>query len=104
MAEITIEWPAELNEHGRELLWFGSWLVGDDGTEGAAFYSGRGGAREAYPVPPAASGLRIRKWPNEGFDPEYADVLSFDGVFELRADSLDFDVRQKFSMLPEEFA
>lgn len=102
MRELTIDWPHEVNEQGRQMLWFGSWLVGDGGSEGEWFYSGRGGERASYRVPATVSGVRIRKWPNEGFDAEYADVLSAD-VRELTPASLDFDVRQQFSMLDEDF-
>jgi hypothetical protein len=103
VTEITVNWPAERNEHGRPMLWFGSWLVGADGGEGSWFYSGRGGARERYPVPANATGVRIRRWPNEGFEPEYADVFDPAPTAEIRAGDLDFDTRQQFSFLAEDF-
>lgn len=103
MRELTVHWPKEMNEHGRQMLWFGSWLVGEAGAEGGWFYSGRGDERGVYSVPVAVSGVRIRRWPNEGFDAEYADVLAHD-VPEIVPDSLDFDVRQRYSMLDEDFA
>jgi hypothetical protein len=99
MASITVSWPAEINEHGRPMLWFGSWLKGDDGAEGAWFYSGRGGERSSYSVPAWATGVRIRRWPNEGFDAEYADLFVFEHSREVAADSLDFETRQRFSRL-----
>ena len=92
-----------MNEHGRQMLWFGSWLVGDGGAEGQWFYSGRGGERGVYSVPVAVSGVRFRRWPNEGFDAEYADVLASD-VPEIAPAELDFDIRQRYSMLDEDFA
>jgi len=103
MPEIDVTFPAERNEHGRPMLWFGSWLVGDAGGEAGWFYSGRGGVRNHHPIPPEATGLRIRRWPNEGFEPEYADILSLDSLRELRAGDLDFDSRQRFSLLTEDF-
>jgi hypothetical protein len=104
MADITIDWPAQRNEHGRPLLWFASWLVGDDGSEGEAIYNGRGGEQTRCPVPRAAIGLRIRRWPNEGFDAEYVDLIPVNGTGTIHPDQLDFDVRQRFSLLPEDFA
>ncbi|MCC7364336.1 MAG: hypothetical protein IT303_08170 [Dehalococcoidia bacterium] len=103
MGEITVEWPAQENEHGGRLLWFGSWLVGESGAEGEWFYTGRGGVRETYRVPPVASGVRIRRWPNEGLDAEYADVVGLGGLARLCPERLDFDVRQRFSRLPVDF-
>ncbi len=99
MSTITIAWPAELNEHGRPMLWFGSWLKGDDGAEGEWFYSGHGGLNDAYPVPAWATGLRVRRWPNEGFDAEYCDLLNLGEQCEIAAGSLDFEAPQRFSRL-----
>jgi hypothetical protein len=103
MPRITVDWPSELNEHGRTMLWFGSWIVGRDGTEGQWFYNGRGGTREQYEAPPRAIGVRIRRWPNEGFDAEYADLLSLDGLDTIAPRDLDFDTRQELSLLPPDF-
>ena len=97
MGSITVRWPAELNEHGAPLLWFGSWLTGNSGFEGSWFYSGRGGEHAEYPVPPEATGMRIRRWPNEGLDAEYSDVLTLDRLAELAPATLDFDAPQPFS-------
>ena len=99
MHELVVTLPEETNEHGDRMLWYGSWLVGADGVEGEGFYSGRGGGVGRYTVPSAAVGLRMRRWPNEGLEPEYADVLDLARVRELGAGDLDFDVRQRFSML-----
>ena len=88
---ITVRWPAELNEHGAPLLWFGSWLTGSTGAEGSWFYSGRGGEHAEYPIPAEATGLRIRRWPNEGLDAEYSDVIALDKLSELLPAALDFD-------------
>lgn len=99
MPGITIEWPAELNEQGRPMLWFGSWLIGDDGAEGAWFYSGKGGEVGEYPIPAGVTGLRIRRWPSDGLDAEYADVLGLAGAPNLVASALDFDREQPFSLL-----
>jgi hypothetical protein len=101
MASITVVWPDTANEHGGRTLWFGSWLTGNQGFEGAWFYSGRGGERTNYQIPPDATGLRIRRWPNEGLDAEYADVLVQEAPPSLSADQLDFDAPQPFSLLPE---
>ena len=99
---MTVHWPREVNEHGQPMLWFGSWLVGDGGAEAGWFYSGRGDERGVYNIPQAVSGVRIRRWPNEGFEPEYADVLAVD-VREIQPASLNFDIRQRYSMLDEDF-
>ena len=99
MAEIAILWPAEQNEHGEQMLWTGSWLVGSQGEEGEGIYSGRGGQRCSYQVPGAATGLRIRRWPNEGLEAEYVDVLDVHGPIEVAPARLDFDKRQPFSRL-----
>jgi hypothetical protein len=100
MSELAIAWPAEQNEHGGQMLWAGAWLVGGAGEEGPAIYSGRGGEAGRYRVPAAATGVRIRRWPNEGLEPEYADVLDLNGN-ELRPEHLDFDRKQPFSRLQE---
>ncbi len=100
MYAITVSWPAEINEQGRPMLWFGSWLRADEGAEGDWFYSGRGGESSAYPVPEWATGLRIRRWPNEGFDAEYCDLLDLHALAEVAAGSLDFESPQRFSRLP----
>ncbi len=102
MPDLTIDWPVDENEHGEQMLWAASWLVGAAGEEGAAIYSGRGGEQRCYAVPTVATGVRVRRWPNEGLEPEYADVLSLTGMGGLRPAQLDFDVRQPFSMLVEE--
>ena len=99
MQELVLILPDELNEHGEQMLWHGSWLVSDDGVEGDAFYSGRGGVTGRYALPAAAVGLRVRRWPNEGLEPEYADVLDLAHRRELRGSDLDFDVTQPFSRL-----
>lgn len=100
-ASIRIEWPAVENEQGRPMLWFGSWLTGTEGQEGGWFHSARGAAAGEYPVPAQATGLRIRRWPNDGLDAEYADVLEL-GITHLVATELDFDTRQQYSLLPVE--
>ena len=84
------------------MLWFGSWLAGTDGSEGAWFYSGRGGDVLSYDIPSSATGLRIRRWPNEGLDAEFADIMSLPQNGDvLVVEDLDFDTRQPFSSLPE---
>ena len=99
MSEMAVEWPVQENEHGERMLWFGSWLVGEAGAEGAWFYSGRGGAHERYAPPAEATGVRIRRWPNEGFDAEYVDVLDLAAAGALRPAELDFDQPQRYSLL-----
>ncbi len=104
MGSITVRWPKELNEHGSPLLWFGSWLTGNAGFEGGWFYSGRGDEFAEYPIPAGATGLRIRRWPNEGLDAEYSDVLALDRLSELMPSTLDFDTPQPFSRFASEHA
>lgn len=99
LAEVAVTWPICQNEHGGHMLWYGSWLVGQDGAEGRGFYSGRGGTVASYPVPAGAIGLRVRRWPNEGLDPEYADVLAPAVPARVAAGDLPFDDRQHFSLL-----
>jgi hypothetical protein len=98
-AEIEFTFPPGLNEQERPMLWFGSWLIGDAGEEGPWFHSGRGAASGRFPVPPAATGLRIRRWPSDGFDAEYADILSLDGLTTVDAATLEFDREQAHSLL-----
>lgn len=81
------------------MLWFGSWLTGDDGSEGQWFYSGRGGESQTYAVPAWASGLRVRRWPNEGFDAEYFDLTDLESLREVAPTPADFDEPQRFSRL-----
>ena len=99
MAEVAIRWPVDTNEHGDRMLWAGSWLGGGDGEEGPVIYSGRGGEHGCYTIPDTATGVRIRRWPNEGLDAEYADVLDLNGTGEVRPDRLDFDAPQPYSRL-----
>ena len=99
---IRIRWPEVPNEQGRPMLWFGSWLTGGHGEEAEWFHSSRGGAAGTYDVPPHATGLRIRRWPNDGLEPEYADLLDLRALTDLVATDLDFDTRQRFSLLPME--
>jgi len=100
MLELVLTLPDELNEHGESMLWYGSWLVSADGVEGDGFYSGRGGVTRRYVTPPAAVGLRVRRWPNEGLEPEYADVLDLTHLHVLCASDLNFDAAQRHSRLP----
>lgn len=99
MHELVVTLPEEINEHGGSMLWYGSWLVSEDGIEGDGFYSGRGGVSHRYAVPSSAVGLRVRRWPNEGLEAEYVDVMGLTRVRELCAGDLDFDVTQPFSRL-----
>jgi hypothetical protein len=101
MPELAIRWPVEQNEHGGRMLWAAAWLVGHTGEEGGAIYSGRGGEVARYAVPSTASGVRIRRWPNEGLEPEYVDVFDLNGG-ELHPERLDFDQPQPFSRLMSE--
>jgi hypothetical protein len=103
MTEINISFPYVLNEQGRPMIWFASWLVGDDGSEGPWIHSDRGAAEVRVTPPPSATGLRIRRWPNDGFDAEYADILDLSGLRDVDAGALDYDRRQKFSLLAEDF-
>jgi hypothetical protein len=100
MPELGVTWPVEQNEHGDQMLWAGAWLVGGVGEEGEAIYSGRGGERSRHPIPAGATGMRIRRWPNEGLEPEYVDVLDLTLVEDLRPEQLDFERPQPFSRLP----
>ncbi len=99
MGQVTVDWARVFNEHGYPMLWFGSWLVGSDGSEGSWFYSGRGGLLDSYDIPNGATGVRIRRWPNEGFDAEYTDLVDLSHGVTIRSDELDFDTRQEFSRL-----
>jgi hypothetical protein len=103
MTDISISFPYVLNEQGRPMIWFGSWLVGDDGTEGPWFHSDRGSADVRVSPPAGATGLRIRRWPNDGFDAEYADILDLSTTVDIDANELDYDSRQRFSLLAEDF-
>ena len=98
--DLEIDWPDLSNEHGAPMLWFGAWLVGDQGVEGDWFHSGRGGARTEHAVPPEATGVRLRRWPNEGLAPEYADLIPVPAGQVDTADVL-FEREQPFSLLPE---
>jgi hypothetical protein len=103
---ITVHWPDSLNDFGRPMLWMASWLIGGAGEEGDWFFSGRiadanSGSDEGvgpHTVPAEATGIRVRRWPDEEFSPEYADVIP------LRSDTIDietlaFDRRQIHSRL-----
>jgi hypothetical protein len=103
MRQVVVHWPADRDEHGGKMLWFGSWLVGAEGAEAGWFYSGRGGESGSYEIPAEATGIRVRRWPNEGLEPEYADIVPLNGAGELSAGDLDFDHRQQFSRLPADF-
>lgn len=96
--ELTVDWPDLVNEDGAPMLWFGAWLVGDRGDEGVWFHSGRGGAHTAHDVPAEATGVRLRRWPNEGLAPEYTDIIP---VPEGALDAADasFEREQPFSRL-----
>jgi len=85
------------------MIWFASWLVDDDGGEGGWVHSARGAARLEVSVPSDATGLRVRRWPSDGFDAEYADLTDLGSVNHIDAGALDFDVRQRFSLLAEDF-
>jgi hypothetical protein len=103
MTHINLSFPYVLNEQERPMIWFASWLVGDDGTEGAWFHSDRGSAEVRVTPPAGATGIRIRRWPNDGFDAEYADILDFRGMSDIDAGELEYDRRQQFSLLAEDF-
>lgn len=98
---VAFEWPALPNEHGGQMLWFASWIVGPQGEEAEWFYSGRGGEHTLVEVPPQATGVRIRRWPTEGFSAEYVD-LHLEGLDRVYPEHLDFDVRQDYSLLAED--
>jgi hypothetical protein len=102
--KIDIEWTVLPNEHGGCVLWFGAWLVGDEGGEGRWFYSGRGGEQSRLVPPPEATGMRILRWPHDGLDPEYVDLLFDDGRLPapISTADLNFDVPQPHSRLPAE--
>jgi hypothetical protein len=101
MPGLTVTFPFVLNEQERPMIWFAAWLVGHEGVEGDWIHSARGAAEVTVGVPPEATGLRIRKWPNDGFEAEYVDLLDLTGVTHVDAGALDFDVRQTYSRLPE---
>ena len=99
-AAFTVHWPELENEHGYGLLWLGSWIIDDEGAEGDWFYSGRGGSTQTEAIPDDAIGVRIRRWPSEGLEAEYVDVLLSDHVTEVWAQQLNFDVKQPFARIP----
>ena len=82
------------------MIWFASWLVGTEGVEGSWFHSDRGAATVRVAVPADVSGLRIRRWPSDGLDAEYADIFELAGIGTVDAASLDFDTEQLYSLLP----
>jgi len=78
---------------------------GDEGGEGRWFYSGRGGEQSRLVPPPEATGMRILRWPHDGLDPEYVDLLFDDGRLPapISTADLNFDVpQQPHSRLPAE--
>jgi len=93
-----VTWQAGKNEQERPLLWFGSWLVGEDGEEGDWFYSGFGETPTEHEAPEGVTGIRIRRWPSEGLDPEYVDIPLAERV-ELDVNTLDFYREQAYSRL-----
>lgn len=97
--EVAVEWPDLSNEDDEPMLWFGAWLVGNEGVEGSWFHSGRGAARTVHPIPEDATGIRLRRWPNEGLAPEYADLIPPPAGTVSAADML-FEREQPFSLLP----
>ena len=99
LREIAIDWPDTSNEAGSPMLWFGAWLVGSDGVEGDWFHSGRGVADTLHVIPEEATGIRLRRWPNEGLAPEYADLIPVPAD-AVNAASVAFEREQPFSLLP----
>ncbi|MDA0352856.1 MAG: hypothetical protein O3A10_11675 [Chloroflexi bacterium] len=97
--DVAIDWPDLLNEGDQPMLWFGAWLVGDAGVEGDWFHSGRGAASTAHRVPSGATGIRLRRWPNEGLAPEYADLIPVPAG-PVDAAEASFEREQPFSLLP----
>ena len=95
---ITVIWPPALNEDDSPMLWLGTWLVGTEGMEGDWCHSGRGEAETEHQVPESVTGMRLRKWPNEGLAPEYADVIPIPER-TLAAESAIFEREQPFSLL-----
>ena len=97
---ITLNLRRRLDEQGESMLWFVSWVVGDDGEEGEWFYSGVDSASGAYQAPANAIGLRIRRWPSPGTDPEYVDLpLNSEAAQTVTDRGLQFDRRQPHSRL-----
>jgi hypothetical protein len=91
---VEVHWAAGTNEQGRPMLWFGSWLEGENGREGGWFFSGAGGEVTEHVPPGEATGVRVRRWPSDGLDPEYAD-LPLAGLRVLKTRDLDFDAPGK---------
>ncbi len=97
-AHVRVRWDAGPNEKGQPILWLGAWLVGNRGEEGVWFHSGRGASLTEHAIPDDATGIRIRRWPNEGLSPEYVDLVKvWRGAIDTTA--LDFDKPQPFSVL-----
>lgn len=107
---ITVHWPDSLNDFGRPMLWLATWLIGEAGEEGDWFFSGRtadgnSGSDEGlgpHAVPADATGIRVRRWPDEEFSPEYADLIPIPSEV-IRVDALSFDRRQIHSRLQPNF-
>lgn len=99
---ITIAFRPRYNEQGEHMLWMASWLVSEEGEEGDWFYSGTGAESGEFKAPPTAIGLRIRRWPTNGLDPEYVDLSLADIEGPVSDRGLRFDHRQRFSRLDEE--
>jgi hypothetical protein len=99
---ITIAFRPRYNEQGEHMLWMVSWLVNEEGQEGEWFYSGSGGESSDFAVPQGTLGLRIRRWPTNGLDPEYVDLSLAEIHGPVSDRGLRFDHRQRFSRLQEE--
>lgn len=78
---VTLNLRTRFDEQGEEMLWLVSWIVSMDGTEGEWFYSGTGCKDDRYSAPYDAIGVRIRRWPSRGMDPEFVDLdVGSDGL------------------------
>jgi hypothetical protein len=82
---VSVRWDVLPNEHGSDMLWLGSWLVGD-ARGGWLVHSGRGGDSSEIAPPEEASGIR-GAGSSDGLTPEYIDIgLEFDRVATAELD------------------
>ena len=96
---VTLNFRPRMDEQGENMLWFVSWIVGEDGSEGEWFYSGTSCQGRHFPAPAEAIGLRLRRWPSPGIDPEYVDLVLHEEHQVVTDRGLQFDRRQTHSLL-----
>lgn len=96
---VTVKLRPRYDEQGEEMLWLASWIVDADGTEGEWFYSGTGTLGETFDPPADAIGVRIRRWPSRGMDPEFVDLDLGEAGLSIIDRGLAFDRPQRRNIL-----